>query len=279
MNTSKPTESDPVAGALPPARVSTASGVRRRDVLVGGIAGLSSLVAGGVIGRALDREDRELNDERAAAWTSYAQFGEDLVTHSLFLSLSISKPSYLDIGASEPIRFSNTFLFYERGSTGVLVEPNVDLSDKIRRLRPQDKLLVAGIGVDDLAEADYYIMTHPDLNTFDKRQVKHLEDTTEQRLVRVVKMPLININRVMVEHFGGSAPDLLSIDIEGLDYDVLKTLDYTRFRPKVICAETIITATNKHNPKTPELMAEKGYELRGMTYPNMFFVDKQLLPK
>src|SRR5205807_3794 len=86
------------------------------------------------------------------------------------------------------------------------------------------------------------------------------------------------LNRVIAEHFGGAAPDYLSIDIEGLDYAVLKTLDYAKYRPKVICVETLITATLRHNPKTPELLADNGYELRGMTYPNMFFVDKRLLP-
>jgi hypothetical protein len=90
-------------------------------------------------------------------------------------------------------------------------------------------------------------------------------------------MPLVNINRVIAEHFGGAAPDFLSIDIEGMDFAVMKTLDYTRFRPKLICIETVITATMKHNPETLALMAEKGYELRGMTHPNTLFVDKHAI--
>ena len=53
---------------------------------------------------------------------------------------------------------------------------------------------------------------------------------TTTKLIKVVKMPLLNINRVIAEHFGGGAPDFLSIDIEGLDFAVLKTLGYSRRR-------------------------------------------------
>ncbi len=207
---------------------------------------------------------------------SYAQFGEDLVAASLFYSIHVTHPTYLDIGAYRPIKSNNTYLFYRRGARGVLVEPNVALTEELRRERPEDKVLVAGIGIDDTPAADYYVMNIDELNTFDKGQAEHLE-RAGQKILHVVKMPLVNINRVIADHFGGAAPDYLSIDIEGMDYAVLKTLDYARFRPKVICAETLITTTLKHNPDTVKLLNEKGYELRGMTYPNVFFMDKRLL--
>ena len=260
----------------------------RRSFLFGGlVGGATGLVGGGAAGYAARRPSGqaqpianppdEIEAERqAAAARSYAQFGEDLVLNSLFLACKIENPSYLDSGTYEPIRGNNTYLFYGR-SRGVLIEPNVELAEKIRRHRPNDALLVAGIGVDDRPEADYFVMSEWGVNTFDKEQVELMERTTHVRLVRVVKMPLLSINRVIAERFGGTAPDLISIDIEGLDYAVLKTLDFTRYRPKVICAETLIIATLTHNPETPKLMAEKGYELRGMTHANMIFVDKNQL--
>jgi FkbM family methyltransferase len=258
----------------------------RRAVLLGGLAGLA---AGGAAGYAARRpraqpapaEPDEIEAERrAAAHTGYAQFGEDLILAGLLPYFGVANPSYLDIGAHEPIRGSNTYLFSgpNRGR-GVLVEPNVDLSDKIRKYRPTDTLLVAGIGVDETPEADYYVMSANGVNTFDKAQVGMMERTTELRLVRTVKMPLLNINKVIAEHFGGAAPDFISIDIEGLDLAVLKTLDYARFRPKFICVETVIFATLAHNPETAQFLTARGYELRGMTHANMIFVDQKLTVK
>lgn len=278
----------------PPAPEPPADQHGRRSFLFGGlVGGAVGLAGGGAAGYAArrppaqptaqpptpaqaDPPDEVEAERRAATVASYGQFGEDLVLNSLFMGCNIVNPSYLDIGTYEPISGNNTYLFYGR-SRGVLVEPNVELSDKIRRFRPKDTLLVAGIGIDDRPDADYYVMSSWGVNTFDKAQVELMERTTNLRLVKVVKMPLLNINRVIAEQFGGAAPDLISIDIEGLDHAVLKTLDFARFRPKVICVETLIISSLKHNPETPKLLAEKGYELRGMTHPNMIFVDKNLL--
>lgn len=245
----------------------------RREFFVGGVAGLLAGKAASWV-QPMEWTQKELPD---GTKFSFAQFGEDLVASGLFAAIGVQKPSYMDVGAYEPIRSNNSYLFHRRGGRGVLVEPNVALTDKLRRKRPGDTVLVAGIGLDDTPEADYYVLSDDELNTFDKDQADRLTRETTTKLIKVVKMPLLNINRVIADHFRGAAPDFLSIDIEGLDFAVLKTLDFAKFRPKVICAETLITATMKHNPDTLALLAEKGYELRGMTHPNTLFVDKRAM--
>jgi FkbM family methyltransferase len=277
MNTPHPAaEPAPPPPPAPPAVAGRSFlALPRRDFFVGGVAGL---IAGKVATwvQPLEWTQKELP---AGTNFSFAQFGEDLVIEGLFGLLGVSRPSYLDIGAFDPIRSNNTYLFYRSGGRGVLVEPNVAMTDRLRGKRPGDTVLVAGIGTDDTPEADYYVLNHPQLNTFDKEQVDQLVREGRAAVVDVVKMPLLNINRVIAEHFGGGAPDLVSIDIEGLDYAVLRTLDFSRFRPKVICAETLAIASTRHNPQTAALMAEKGYELRGLTYPNSIFVDARLIPR
>jgi FkbM family methyltransferase len=251
--------------------------VPRRDLLAAGAGALAGLAAGVPAGRATLRDKPAEPALPDGAHVSYAQFGEDLVAASLFHSIEVERPTYLDVGAFEPIKYNNTYLFYRRGARGVLVEPNVEVTPKLRAERPGDTVLVAGIGTDDAPEADYYVMSHPELNTFDRAQAERLDREHGLKIVRVIRMPLLNINRVIADHFGGAAPDFLSIDIEGLDYAVLKTLDFARFRPKVVCAETLITATLQHNPETTKLLAENGYEVRGMTYPNVLYMDRRLL--
>ncbi|HSQ56356.1 MAG TPA: FkbM family methyltransferase [Gemmata sp.] len=254
-------------------------GVRRRDVLIGGLAGLAG---GAVLGRAAfpSREVEYVEAEPRmpdGANPSFAQCGEDLVAGGLFSSLGVKQPTYLDIGAADPMYGNNTYVFYLAGSRGVLVEPDVSLTDRLKMVRPRDTLLVAGIGTEETAAADYYVMSIPGWNTFDKEQAERLVREANFRIERVVRMPLFGINRVIAENFAGKAPDYISIDIEGLDYDVMKNLDFSRYRPKVICAETIITNTLRHNPRMTTLLCDHGYEVRGMTYPNTFYVDKALL--
>lgn len=209
---------------------------------------------------------------------SYAQNGEDLVVGAALASVhGTITPTYLDVGAWEPIESNNTYFFYGMGGRGVLVEPNVAMTPKLKRARPKDVVLTAGIGVEKTAEADYYVLSGSQFNTFDKEQAERLIRDGRTKLEKVIKMPLLDINTVMAEHFGGAAPDYLSVDVEGLELPILKTVDYARFRPKVICADTLVTGSMQHRPEAITFMASKGYELRGLTFANSVFVDKALI--
>jgi FkbM family methyltransferase len=254
----------------------------RRAFLFGGlIGGLAGATGGTAVGRlSVPTPPPEVIEQPLPTGTklSYAQFGEDLIADSLFYALGMDKPTYMDIGAFEPIHSNNTYLFYLRGARGLLVEPNVALTERLKSTRPGDTVLVAGIGLDDTTEADYYVFAdRPQENTFDKEQADRLVRDKQYKIEQVVKMPLVNINRAIAEHFDGAAPDYLSIDVEGLEFAILKTLDLKRFRPKVICVDTLVTGTLRHNPASTEYMLANGYDVRGMTYPNMLYIDKQLM--
>jgi FkbM family methyltransferase len=264
---------EPVGPGAP--RAATRLG--RRDLIIGGVGGLASLAAGAVAGRTLLAKTPPPPLPEGAR-TCYGQFADDLVAADLFNAVRVKNPTYLDIGAFDPIYDNNTYLFYLAGSRGVLVEPNMAYTDKLKSTRPGDTVLVAGIGIDDAPEADYYMMATPQLNTFDKEQAERLVREGGAIIEKVVKMPLLSINKVIAENFGGKAPDFVSIDIEGLDFAVLNTLDFKKYRPKLICAETLITNTLKHNPDTTKLLVANNYEVRGMTVANTFYMDKALLP-
>jgi hypothetical protein len=145
-------------------------------------------------------------------------------------------------------------------------------------VRPKDTTLEAGIGVTAEREADYYLMTESAWNTFSKEEAEHMTRVTGGRIKveRVIKMPLLEINDVMVKHFGG-APTFLSIDAEGLHLAILKTIDFKKFRPAVICVETLIAGTNKHIPEIPAFMETEKYVARGSSFVNTIFVDGNLI--
>ena len=75
------------------------------------------------------------------------------------------------------------------------------------------------------------------MNTFSKDQAEGLPRIYGEQYSkpRIVKMPLVPINEVIANHFKNGPPDFLSVDVEGLDFDILKSLDFARFGPRVIC--------------------------------------------
>jgi len=137
-------------------------------------------------------------------------------------------------------------------------------------------VLNVGVGLTEESSADYYCMSVPQWNTFSRDAAEKIVSATSGhvKIEAVVKIPLVSINRIMAEHFPPGGPDYLSIDIESLDLAVLKTMDFTRFRPKVICTETLVATTFRMDPETTRFLASQGYEVRGMTCANSIYVDQ-----
>ena len=81
----------------------------------------------------------------------------------------------------------------------------------------------------------------------------------------------------------GDFPDLLSIDVEGLDEQILKSIDYNLVVPKVMCVETLTFSTQqgKGEKKTAliEFVKSKGYMVYSDTYINTIFVKTDIYVK
>jgi len=253
--------------------------MRRKEFLLG-VGGLAVGVPVGAVGtRRLVPWQPEPFLAPRQGHISYSQAGEDMVVNFFFEHLKIREITYLDIGAYDPILINNTYFFYNRGARGVLIEPNVDMAAKLRGVRPKDTTLVAGIGVEKTGEADYYVMSEPSWSTFDKREAEHQVKVTRGRISikEVRKMPLLNVNDVMAEHFKGRAPTFISIDAEGWHFAILKSIDFRRFRPPAICVETLVSGESRTIPEIPAFMETMGYVDRGGSFVNTIFVDAKLL--
>jgi hypothetical protein len=206
----------------------------------------------------------------------YAQAGEDSIVSFLFAGRKLDKPSYLDLGVFLPDEHNNTYLFYTRGCRGVLVEADRDAIDRIRAVRPEDKILNVGVGITDDASADFYVFDDAALNTFNREEAESRQSRGSVKVVKVLKTPLKTINTLIAENFE-RYPDFLSIDLEGFDLAVLRTLDLDRYPIPVICAETCTYSENHVKPKDPSIadfMLQKNYFIYADTYINTIFVNK-----
>jgi FkbM family methyltransferase len=207
---------------------------------------------------------------------SYAQAGEDLIVDFIVRAMQIDDVTYLDIGAHHPIQFSNTYLFYKRGSRGVLVEPDPELMASIRAARPRDVCIEAGVGVQAATTAQFFVMSTRTLNTFSEAEAKRYEAMGTQRIEKVLPVPLVTLDDILAERFTDKEPTLVSIDIEGLDFEVLSTLNLKKYRPPIVCIETLQYSETREETKDAriaELMSDNGYFVYGDTYINTIFVD------
>jgi FkbM family methyltransferase len=207
---------------------------------------------------------------------SFSQSGEDVIVDFLFNQLGIKLPKYLEIGVCKPITGSNTYRFYKRGSNGVLVEADKSQIENIKKVRPKDHILNIGISSGEKRNADFYIFDEKGYNTFSKEEAILREKNSRSKIVKIESVELKNINEILSENFT-LIPDFLSLDIEGLDFEVLKSLDYTKFTIPVICVETCTFSENHIRPKDKrieEFMISKGYFVYADTYINTIFVNE-----
>ena len=212
---------------------------------------------------------------------SYAQQGEDIILfHILYQVLGLRPITYMDVGAHHPVAHNNTFFLYELGNEGVLVEPNPALWNVLASVRPRDALVRGGIGIDGKdSEADYYVINdNGELNTFSKEMAESYPARTggRFRVREVLRLPLLDINRLMEKHWKG-APHLLSVDTEGFELPILRSIDWKRYRPKVVCVDTLEVATRRQRTPILEFMVKQGYDVRGGTFVNTIFVDRALI--
>ncbi len=212
---------------------------------------------------------------------AYAQSGEDLILAHLFFKLNIENPVYLDIGANHPSFISNTYYFYLRGSRGVCIEPNPLLFSKIKRVRPADKVINAGVGIDEREEADFYLFPEHahGLSTFSEKEANYWKEVGMKKVgkisyEKIIKVPLVNINSVLSEHFE-KPPDFISLDVEGLDLEILQSMDIEKYGPLVFCVETLQYDANQDESKNDNIISflkGKGYEIYADTHVNTIFI-------
>jgi len=220
---------------------------------------------------------RSFSDAVAHGNLSYSAAGEDrLVLAWLDVAYQLgdaSKIRYCDIGAAEPKRLSNTYILYDRGGSGVLVEPDPEQVEALRKERPRDTVLNVGVAFDERRRATLKRFTARVFNTFSAEQANVVLESSKnwasdqlQQLVDEVEVPLVPINDILAEHFADTGIHFVSIDAEGVDFLILKSIDFDRFRPKMICIER-----SRPIGELDAVLTPHGYQLVSVTPDNAVY--------
>jgi FkbM family methyltransferase len=209
---------------------------------------------------------------------TYAQFGEDLIIVNAFAELGMERPSFLDVGAHHPVNCSNTALLYARGSRGVCVEANPNLVEAFARMRPEDLTLNVGVGTRAGTLDFYMIDDFSGRNTFDRATAEaFVAAHPEFRIREIRQIPVLPLDLIVSRHCGGRWPDLLSLDVEGLDLEVLQaSVLSVEEGPKIICVEAISGNDANQSSALERLLAVRGYVPIGRTRGNVVLGPRRL---
>lgn len=160
---------------------------------------------------------------------SYSQYAEDLIIQSYF-SKEIKNGLYVDVGCHHPRRGSNTYSLYQKGWTGILIdleEIKVLANQLIRR---RDKVIFAAV-----SDSEEWVEIFSDEKYSTNATIKKNLSIRNDRSIGQVKTQTLT-NILNQQNFQKNF-ELLSIDVEGVDLQVLKGLDLESYHPKIICIE------------------------------------------
>lgn len=202
---------------------------------------------------------------------SFSQEGEDLILKRIFENKE--QGFYVDVGAHHPQRFSNTYLFYLKGWRGINIDAMPDSMKAFEKLRPKDINIESAIS-EKSEILTYYMFNESALNGFSEH-LSSIRDgvnnykVIEQKNIRTQKLSEI-FDKYLPE---GQEIDFLSIDVEGLDYQVLLSNDWDKYRPKILLVEELATSleTISQQSQTYSLLRKYGYNLFIKTFNTSFY--------
>jgi FkbM family methyltransferase len=173
---------------------------------------------------------------------SYSQDGEDVVLKGFFLVDKVKKGFYVDIGAHHPKRFSNTFMFYKNGWKGINVDALPGSKKVFNKNRKKDINLELGISRRE-EYLNYYIFNEPALNGFSKELSHFRDNKSRYNLIGTKKIKTYPLSYILDKHLPKDQKiDFMSIDVEGLDLEVLESNNWKKYKPNYLLVE--ITVNN-----------------------------------
>lgn len=152
---------------------------------------------------------------------------------------------FIEAGAHDGFQQSNTYCLERfRGWRGLLVEGIPEQAAECRRNRPQATVvqaaLVAAALPGDVVEMHFgglMSVVHDALGQATEAHVQAGLAVQKLDSSYVVRVPARTLTMVLDEVRPGQEIDLLSLDVEGMEADVLRGLDLARYAPRFICVE------------------------------------------
>lgn len=199
---------------------------------------------------------------------SYSQNGEDAIAHALLRN--IKKGIYVDVGAYHPLLYSNTYAFYRRGWSGIVIDPNISLQPLYRILRRRDIFVHGGVGAERTVRS-YFSFSDGAYNTFDAREAESCRQINGLNFLGETPVAVRPLMDILAEQ-DIQRVDFLNIDAEGLDLEVLESHNWD-ILPRVIAVES--RRFNANEPMSDPVycfLRKRGYVLAGLAIYTLLFI-------
>ena len=166
------------------------------------------------------------------------QFNEDKYLQSFFERNYVG--SFVDLGCFHPTRHNNTFHFYKKNWKGINVDLNPTTIELFNFFRSKDININCAISDKKGYKKLYFVDKFSPLNTLDYNHLKFLKNNflLTKKDFKEKKIKTEKINNIL-NKYKFNRIDFLNIDLEGLEYEVIKSINFRKFKINLICIEIL----------------------------------------
>jgi len=163
---------------------------------------------------------------------TYSMYGEDLIIEKFFKKKQ--KGFYVDVGCYHPLEGNNTYLLYKKGWNGINLDINSLSIELFNAARKEDHNVNVAVSNKSKKVKIYFRKKINMLNTVDKKFAKiNFKKGFETKSINSNTLNLI-LNR---SKFKNQKIDFLNLDVEGNELNALKSINFKKYKPKLICVE------------------------------------------
>lgn len=197
-----------------------------------------------------------------------SQLGEDILIERKWINQKVEDGIFIEMGAVDGLLYSNTFhLEHHNKFNGILIEPVPQFYKRLQQTRP--KCIKYQAAISDKVGTTTFIGNSPCAGISDTMTDKHKQVWHRQSHEYEVKT--LPMSDILAKH-NIKYVDFFSLDVEGGELEVLKTIPFDTVPFYIICIEIDKSNTDR-NKECRDILRTHGFVCDGRMELNEFWIN------
>ena len=189
-----------------------------------------------------------------------------------------SNGKFVDLGCFHPTRDNNTYQLYKRKWTGINIDLNSLSIELFNFFRSRDINLNIALANKKGVNKLFYSGQFSPLNSMNSNHLNFLKKNfnLEKKSFKIKNIKTESLNNILEKHNFFDI-DLLSIDLEGYEYEVLRNFKFNNYKIDLICIEMIShnLSSKKNYQKLNRILRKNNFKFIYKTEVNFFYKNKK----
>lgn len=167
---------------------------------------------------------------------SNSQLFQDFLPEYCGINIDSQAGYFVEVGAGNGVKFSNTLFLENHGWTGILIEPNKTAFKKLRKIR--SSILCDSACFDISGQFVKFTETREgEYSAFTSLYMNPLSNESKRSPVSSYLVRTITLDELFEQFNSPKIIDFLTIDTEGSEIQVINGINFKKYKFKIICIE------------------------------------------